>query len=146
MLKKFLFVCVSLLIAGSVFADSVQTVIEINGVEIGNGSVYVVVYSNENDYKNETPFLEFILQPDNTNLVYSVDLPEGDYVVSAFQDADNDGEVKCNVFGIPTEHVGKTGYSLRGAPGGFQRLKVSINNNSTRLIVNMGRVKALGIF
>jgi uncharacterized protein (DUF2141 family) len=67
-------------------------------------------------------------------------LPSGEYVVSAFQDKNGDGKLNTGIFGIPTEHVGMTNYNLKGAPGGFKKLKVPINNNSTRLIVNMGKV------
>ena len=67
-------------------------------------------------------------------------------VLFVFQDTNNDGKLGITIFGIPTEPVGKTNYNLRGAPAGFQKLKVLINNASTRLIVNMGKVKPLGIF
>ena len=145
MLKKALFFCISLWVVQNSFADNIQTTIEINGVVINDGLVYVAVYSNENDYKNEAAFVSFVLQPDNTVLTYSIELPEGEYVVSAFQDRNNDGRLNTIIFGIPTEHVGKTNYNLRGVPGNFNRLKVPVNNSSRRLIVNMGRVKPLGI-
>jgi len=123
----------------------IYAVIEINNVTVNGGSVYVAVYSNENDYKNETAFASFILQPDNTTLTHSLDLPEGEYAVSVFQDKNGDGKLNSGIFGIPTEHVGKTNYSLRGSPGGFDKLKVPINKNSAKLIINIGRVKPLGI-
>ena len=134
---------VLLCIVESLFADNIHTTIEINGVTVNGGLVYVAVYSNENDYKNETAFVQFILQPNNTALTYSLDLPEGEYVVSAYQDKNGDEKLNSGLFGIPSEHVGKTNYNLRGVPGGFNKLKVPVNNNSTKLIVNMGRVKAL---
>jgi len=145
MLKKALFFCISLWVVQNSFADNIQAAIEINGVVINDGLVYVAVYSNENDYKNEAAFVSFVLQPNNTILTYSLELPEGEYVVSAFQDRNNNGRLDETIFWIPTEPVGKTNYNLRGVPGNFNRLKVPVNNNSTRLIVNMGRVKPLGI-
>jgi len=145
MFKKVLFFCVSLLAVGNSFADDIYTTIEINGVVVNKGLVYVAIYSNEKDYKSETPFTRFILEPDNTSLAYFLELPEGEYVVSVFQDSNNDGKLNTNIFGIPTEHVGITNYNLRGAPGGFNRSKVPINNSSTKLIINMGQVKPLGI-
>jgi uncharacterized protein (DUF2141 family) len=145
MLKKALFFCISLWVVQNSFADNIQAAVEITGVVINGGLVYVAVYSNENDYKNEVSFVSFILQPDNTVLTYSLELPEGEYVVSVFQDKNNDGKLNETIFGIPTEHVGKTNYNLRGAPAGFNRLKTPIKNSSTKLVVNMGRVKPLGI-
>jgi len=145
MFRKLLLLCVLLFVVESVFADNIHTTIEINGVIVNGGLVYVAVYSNENDYKNETAFTSFILQPNKTTLTHYLDLPDGEYVVSVFQDKNGDEKLNSGIFGIPSEPVGKTNYDLRGAPGGFNKLKVSINNNSTKLVVNMGKVKALGI-
>ena len=144
MLKKLLFLCVSFFAAGSLFAGNIHTTIEINGVIVNGGLIYVAVYSNENDYKTETAFAKFILQPDKTTLTYSLDLPEGEYVVSVFQDSNNDGELNTGTFGMPKEPVGKTNYNLKGSPGGFNKLKAPVNSNSTKLIVNMGKVRLLG--
>jgi len=143
MFRKLLFACLTLLIVVTSFADNIYTTIEINGVIVNGGLVYVAVYSNEDSYKNETAFARFVLQPDNTALTYFLDLPEGEYAVSVFQDSNNDGKLNSGLFGIPTEPVGKTNYNLRGAPGGFNKLKASVNKNSTRLVVNMGKVRMI---
>ena len=145
MLRKLLLVCVLLLLVGSLFANDVYTTIEINGVIVNGGLVYAAVYSNEHDYKNETPFAKFILQPDTGALTHSLYLPEGEYVVSVFQDRNGDGELNSGTFGLPAEPVGKTNYNLRGAPGGFNKLKAPVNRNSAKLNINMGKIKALGI-
>jgi hypothetical protein len=42
---------------------------------------------------------------------------------------------------MPREPVGITNYNGRGIPGGFHKLKVPVNNNSTRITVNMGNVR-----
>jgi uncharacterized protein (DUF2141 family) len=143
MLRKLFFLCGLLLAVESLFADNIHTAIEINGVTVNGGLIYVAVYSNENDYKSETAFAKFILQPDNSSLTYSLDLPEGEYVVSAYQDKNGDEKLNSGFFGMPSEPVGKTNYNLRGAPGGFNKLRAPINRASTRLIINMGKVRLL---
>ena len=145
MLRKLLLLSVLLFVVGGLFAENINTTIEINGVTVNGGLVYVSVYSNENDYKNEKAFTSFILQPIKTTLTHSLDLSEGEYVVSVFQDINSNDKLDENIFGIPSEPVGKTNYNLRGAPGGFNKLKAPVNKGSTKLIVNMGRVKALGV-
>jgi len=145
MLRKLLLLSVLLFVVGGLFAENINTTIEINGVTVNGGLVYVSVYSNENDYKDEKAFTSFILQSIKTTLTHSLDLPSGEYVVSVFQDINSNDKLDENIFGIPSEPVGKTNYSLRGAPGGFNKLKVPINNGSTKLVVNIGRVKALGV-
>jgi len=143
MLRKFLFVLISLLIFAYLFADNIYSTIEINGVIVNGGLVYVAVYSNENDYKAETPSIKFILDPVNITIIHNLELANGEYVVSVFQDKNGDEKLNSGIFGIPTEPVGKTNYNLKGSPGGFNKLKTPINNNSTRLIVNMGKVRLL---
>jgi uncharacterized protein (DUF2141 family) len=145
MQKKVLVLLGLIWAGGNCFADNIRAAIEINEVTVNGGLVYVAVYSNEKDYRDEIPFISFILEPLNTSLTHSLELPEGEYVVSSFQDKNGDKKLNATIFGIPTEHVGKTNYSLRGAPGGFNRLKAPVNNNSTSLIVNMGRVRPLGV-
>ena len=140
MFKKLLFLCVLFTAVASVFADNNIT-LEINGVTVQGGSVYVAVYSNENDYRAENPFISFILEPVNSTLTRNLELPNGEYVITIFQDVNSNGELDTNFFGIPKEPVGITNYNGRGIPGGFHKLKVPINNNSTRITVNMGNVR-----
>ncbi len=141
MFKKLIFIGVLFLAVESLFAEEIKTNIEINGVTVNGGLIYAAVYSNENDYKNETAFANFILQPENVNLKYSLDLPEGEYVVSVYQDKNGDEKLNTGLFGIPSERIGKTNYNLKGAPGDFNELKAPVNNTSRKLIVNMGKVK-----
>jgi uncharacterized protein (DUF2141 family) len=145
MFKKVLFICVLFWTAGNAFADNIRASLEINNVAVNRGLVYVAVYSNENDYKNERAYFSFIMESTAATLTYSLELPEEEYVVSAFQDTNNNGKLGTTIFGIPTEPVGKTNYNLRGAPGNFKKLKMPVNSNSTVLTVNMGRVKPLGV-
>jgi uncharacterized protein (DUF2141 family) len=141
MFKKIFFICALLWVAANSFADNVNTAIRINNVNINGGLIYVAVYSNENDYKNEQAFFSFILESTDAVLTYNLELPEGEYVVSVFQDKNKNGKLDTGIFGIPSEPVGKTNYSLKGSPGSFNKLKAAVNNNSATLIVNMGKVK-----
>jgi uncharacterized protein (DUF2141 family) len=143
MFKKLMFLCFLLCIFGNTFADNIQTKLQINNVVINGGALYVAVYSNENEHKNSQAFISFILEPVSNTLIHSLELPEGEYVVSIFQDTNNDGKLNNTIFWIPIEPVGITNYNHRGAPGNFNRLKTPVNSNSTTIIVNMGRVKPI---
>jgi len=140
MFRKLLFLCGLFVALESAFAINNVT-LEINGVIFQGGRVYVAVYSNENDYKTETSSLKFILEPASSTIIRNLELPDGEYVVSVFQDVNSNGELDTNFFGIPKEPVGITNYNGRGIPGGFQKLKVTVSNNSTRITVNMGNAR-----
>jgi uncharacterized protein (DUF2141 family) len=122
--------------AGNAFADSNIT-LEINGVTVQGGLVYVAVYSNENDYKAEAPSIKFILDPVGSTVSRNFLLPDGEYVVSVFQDTNSNGGLDKNFLGIPREPVGITNYNGKGLPGGFNKLKVPVNINSTKIVVNI---------
>ena len=143
MLRKLMFLSVFLWVVVNSFANNIQTTIQINNIVINGGPLYVAVYSNENEYKNSQAFVSFILKPTGNILTYSLELPEGEYVVSIFQDTNNDGKLNNSIFWIPIEPVGITNYNHRGSPGNFNRLKVPVNQNSQLITVNMGRVRPL---
>jgi uncharacterized protein (DUF2141 family) len=56
-----------------------------------------------------------------------------------FQDANNNGKLDTNFFGFPKELVGLSNY-ISGIPGRFNKHKFPINNDSSRITINMGRV------
>jgi len=140
MLRKLLFLCGLFAVLGNAFADNKIT-LEINGVIVQGGQVYIAIYSNEKDYKAEIHFLEFILEPENKTITRNLELPNGEYVVSVFQDTNANGKLDTNFFGIPKEPVGITNYNGKGIPGGFKKLKVPVNSKTTKITVNMGNVK-----
>jgi uncharacterized protein (DUF2141 family) len=139
MMRKLVF-SIAFLLVFVTTAFSKDIVIEINGVTVQNGRIYVAIYSNESDYKNKKNFISFIKDSVNTTINFTVDLSEGEYVVRAFQDVNNNGELDSGLFGIPKEPVGITNYNGKGIPGGFPKLKVLVNTNTTKMTVNMGRI------
>lgn len=125
------------------FAENVHLVLEMTGVNINGGNVYVFVFSNEQDYKKDISFISFIVESTNSRLTYVLDLPEGEYLISVYQDSNGNGKLDTGFLGIPTEPVGITNYNGRGAPGGFNRHKVPVNSRTTAISVNLGIIRLL---
>jgi len=67
--------------AFSTFADNLRVSVEITGVEVNGGNIYVEVYTNERDHKKDVPFASFILESANITLIYELELPEGECLV-----------------------------------------------------------------
>jgi uncharacterized protein (DUF2141 family) len=122
------------------YVHGINVNLEITGIKINNGTIYVAVYSNEDDYNRENSFRKFVLEPENTTLNYYLELPGGEYVVTLFQDSNSNGKLDANIFGIPKEPVGITNYDGKGRPGGFQRLKVIVTNTAARIIVHIRNI------
>jgi uncharacterized protein (DUF2141 family) len=133
------FVLVCVLATGGFANNTVRFALEITGINVNQGQIYVKIYSNDRDYRNDIPYAVYVLESASQSIVYSFDIPEGEYLIALFQDTNNNGQLDTNFLGFPREPVGLSNYS-GGIPGGFNRQKIPINSNSNRATINIGRV------
>jgi uncharacterized protein (DUF2141 family) len=141
-LKKIVF---SAFLAGiftaNVFAENIPLIVEMTGVTVNRGDVHVFVFSNEKDYKKDIAYTSFVLESTSIVLTYELNLPEGEYLISSFQDVNSNGKTDTGFLGIPKEPVGISNYNGRGAPGGFKKHKVLVNSDTTKISVNLSVIK-----
>ena len=65
-------------------------------------------------------------------------LPNGEYVISAIKDANNNKRLDFGLFGIPRELLGISNYNGRGFPSrNFDRQKISIGRTTEKIVVNL---------
>ena len=125
---------------GNIFAaDIIRFTLEITGINVNQGQLYIKIYSNDRDYRNDNPYAAYVLESARQSIVHSFDIMEGEYLIALFQDTNNNGKLDTNFLGFPKEPVGLSNYN-GGIPGGFNKQKIPINNNSSRVTINMGRV------
>jgi uncharacterized protein (DUF2141 family) len=135
-----LFIFLTMVFIGNIFAaDTVRFTLEITGINVNQGQIYIKIYSNDRDYRNDISYAAYILESASQRIVHSFDILEGEYLIALFQDTNNNGKLDTNFLGFPREPVGLSNYS-GGIPGGFNKQKIPINNNSNRVTINMGRV------
>jgi uncharacterized protein (DUF2141 family) len=121
-----------LLRIGNIFADNnVTFTLNITGININEGQIHVKIYSKEDDYKKDIPYAAIVLESKSQSITHTFDIPEGEYLITLFQDT--------NFLGFPKKPVGLSNYRS-GIPGGFNKHKFSINNDSNRITINMSRV------
>jgi len=121
--KNVFFIFFAIVFMGNIFAgDTIRFALEITGVNVNQGQIYVKIYSNEKDYKNDIPYAAYVLESASQSMVHSFDILEGEYLIAMFQDTNNDGKLNVNFLRFPTEPVGLSNYS-GGIPGGFNRQK-----------------------
>jgi len=138
--KKLIFIVFFVLfIIGKTSADVISFSLEINGVTVNGGTVYGAIYSNNNAYRNNQPEYTFRGNPINNTLVFSLQIPEGEYVIQVYQDTNNNDQLDFGLFGIPKEPVGITNFNGKGIPGNFNKLKVKINNGS-KIIIQINQI------
>lgn len=104
--------CASLvlvLVAQAVSADELPGIltIEISGLKEATGSVQIAVYNSDSTWLEEGAVLTrtvVIADSLEGDLVRTeVELPMGEYAISAFHDMDGNGELDTNFVGIPSE-------------------------------------------
>jgi uncharacterized protein (DUF2141 family) len=83
--------------------------VEISGLKDATGNVYIAVYSSDSSWLGDetvTDVTVVIAEALDGDLVRAeLQLPLGDYALSAFYDADNDGELDTNFIGMPKEPI-----------------------------------------
>ena len=122
------------------FAQNTQVVIEITNVVINNGKVFLAIFSNANEFRNEEPPYVYELESTSTTLSQEITLPVGEYVISAFQDTNNNQRLDFGLFGIPRELVGISNYFGRGFPSrNFDRQKILINTSTEKIVIGLYR-------
>jgi uncharacterized protein (DUF2141 family) len=121
-----------LLGASQVYAD-IPAAIEIQEVGVQKGTLYVAVYADEPSYLNNEPRHTFRLDPAQPVLSINLNLPAGDYVVTAFQDTNGNGQLDTGLFGIPKEPAAKSNWNGAGSPGPWKKLKTAVNDTSRKI-------------
>jgi uncharacterized protein (DUF2141 family) len=112
--------------------------IEITNVVINDGIVYLAIFSTAENFRNEAPDFTFALEAENTSITQELSLPNGEYVISAFQDANNNQKLDYNLFGVPRELVGMSNYFVRGfASRSFDRHKIMVDNSTGRITIGL---------
>jgi len=130
----------ALLYVGNIFADNnIPFTLEITGINVNEGRIYVKIYSNERDYKKDIPYTVVILESGNKNIRHTFNISEGEYLIALFQDTNNNGLLDVNFLNFPKEPVGLSNYKS-GIPGGFNKHKIQINGVSNKTTINIGRV------
>jgi uncharacterized protein (DUF2141 family) len=112
--------------------------IEINNIVINGGTVYIGIFSFVNSFGREEPDFLFEIEAIRTTMIQELSLPNGEYVISAFQDANNNKRMDFGLFGIPRELFGISNYNGRGFPSrNFDRQKILIDRTTEKIIINL---------
>ena len=127
----------SFLLTVNLSAEITQFVLEITNVAANGGQVHVSIFYTAEEFKKEIPSFGFTLESEDTVITRELELPEGAYLFSAYQDGNNNG--KCDFFlGIPRETVAISNHSGKGIPPrDFDRLKVPVNASTEKVTIRL---------
>jgi uncharacterized protein (DUF2141 family) len=120
------------------FAQNSQVLVEVTNVVVNGGKVYVIIFANANDFKNDKPHTVIEMESNNTTISQIVSLPYGEYVLTAYQDANNNGKLDLGLFLFPKERVAVSNYFGKGFPtNNFEKQKVLVNNATGKIILGL---------
>jgi len=141
MKKSVCFLCFGCIFSAYCYSQTVNNrriTVEITNVVVNGGRVYLTICSNADNFRNEISDFEFVLEADNTIISQELSLPNGEYVISAYQDANNNGKLDYGMFGIPKELVGISNYFGKGYPSkSFDKHKILINNSTGKVSIGL---------
>jgi uncharacterized protein (DUF2141 family) len=122
------------------FAQTVNNTIaiEINNIAVNGGTIYLGIFSTAEGFKKEEPDFLFELEAINTTIVQELSLPNGEYVITALEDANNNKKFDFGLFGIPRELIGISNYNGRGFPSrNFDRQKILVDRTTEKIIISL---------
>jgi len=124
----------------NIAAQNVNVTIQVTNVTINGGPVIGSVFLNEDEFKNEKPVIFFIVPSNTSTVSYTVTVPPGEYVITAFQDTNNNNRLDRNLLGVPREMIAISNYSGRGFPTqNFNRQKIPVNGSTPFVSIGLYR-------
>jgi uncharacterized protein (DUF2141 family) len=118
------------LISVSSFAQTTSLEVNIRNVKETKGTIRVGLFINEKDFLKHAEFGKVIKAQEGQVTVVFENLVPGDYAISVVHDANENGEIDSNFFGIPTEGFG-FGNNAMGTfgPPSFDKAKIAVEKN-----------------
>ncbi len=120
----------------SAMAQDVNLTISFTGFTPNKGDIYIILANEANaENKDLEPFYVDTFPATTANLEYTVQVPEGYYFITTFQDLNENEELDTNFLKIPKEPIGMSNYDFKGIPGGFDKHKVFVSETENTVAV-----------
>jgi len=141
MKKVIVFLFFSFVLCGVCFSqegNAVNVTVEIANIAVNGGKVYFVVFLTDESFKKEEPEIAVEIQSDKALIIKEAELPRGEYVIVAFQDANNNKKLDYGLFGIPKEMFGISNYYGKGFPSkSFDKQKILIDDKTGKIVLGL---------
>lgn len=121
----------ALFICSLLAAQNVNLTVAIKGLKNDSGVVKIGLYNSEGTFLNTKYKSVSSDIKSNTATVTFLDIPKGEYAISAYQDENNNGALDRNMMGIPTEDFACSN-NAKGfmGPPKYEDAKFEVNSNS----------------
>ena len=123
----------------SLLAQAQQTTvtIEVKNIQIGKGSVVVNLYDKEEHFF-KTVYISKSAKADNETLTFQLDVPNGTYAISIYQDLDNNRKLNQGWFHIPLEPIGlSNNFKPKFSTPTFKECAVNISKTNNHFSITL---------
>jgi uncharacterized protein (DUF2141 family) len=118
--------------------EAVTITIEITNITVKAGNIYMGVFSSAENFKNDEPILKFKVADNDTVMTQEITVAHGEYLITVFQDTNNNQKLDFGLLGIPKVLLGITNYSGQGFPSrNFNKHKIGINNSTKKISIGL---------
>lgn len=111
-------------------------VIEINGLKEAKGTIQIGIYNKASGFATDkNVYMGKVVDVNSKTVTIKLpNLPYGDYAIAAYHDANGNGKLDKNFFGVPTELYGfsNDARGLTSAPD-FDDAKFSVNASTRKI-------------
>lgn len=138
-MKNFFLVAIAVFCTNLLMAQSSTLTITIEGLSNQKGKVLIGLYNKAEGYSKEgTAIKGGEVSAEGNQVSYTFDkLPEGDYAVSLYHDANSDNKLNTNMVGYPKENYGFSNnvFGAFGTVPDFSDAKVNLKEGESKNIV-----------
>ena len=134
-MKKAIILAILLGFAEGSIASSITVVI--NGIDVNKGNIQIGLFDNPKEFPHGKPKVGKTIVSSHPSLkVQFVDLPQGDYAIALFQDANSNEILDKNFLGIPKEKYGFSGKKVFGKPD-FADAVFTLNTDEQEILIDI---------
>ncbi|MDR1003852.1 MAG: DUF2141 domain-containing protein [Prevotellaceae bacterium] len=137
-MKRFLFFLSLWLFLSFTATSTAKTLtIVVNGFKENKGKLMIGIYNSDATFMKKT-FKGYAAEVIDTSLEFSVELPEGEYAISVYHDANDNNKLDTGVFGIPSEAYGfsNNAKGYVGAPS-YEKAKFTLTTDNLVVRINL---------
>ncbi|MDX1629628.1 MAG: DUF2141 domain-containing protein [Fulvivirga sp.] len=135
-MKTLFFSILLLLIAQN--NESKQVLITINNIKEARGTIYLAVYDNSKDFRENAILNKSIKITAEGKKTIQLNLPKGEYAIGAFHDLNGNGKLDKNFVGIPKEGFGFSKKSIGTfGPPSYDQTKFMHDKAGTKVLIEL---------
>jgi uncharacterized protein (DUF2141 family) len=123
--------------AFSSIANAAQLDVTFKHVEKSEGYLLVALYNSPGSYNGEAKPVQVVRVPATSEKVNHIfeELENGTYAIKLYHDANNNGEMDTNMFGIPKEGYGFSNNVGRFGEPSFAKAAFNVDSDSAIVII-----------